>query len=88
MKKVGDSNLKPCPFCGSTKLDISSKRAQTYDITNYRVCVYCKNCNSYGPRVLVRCNKPNTPNYLQFMTIDYNEEAKNKAIEAWNKRSK
>lgn len=45
------SNLKPCPFCGSTKLDISSKRAQTYDITNYRVCIYCRNCNSYGPRV-------------------------------------
>jgi len=81
------SNLKPCPFCGSMKLDISAKRAQTYDIINYRTCVYCKNCNSYGPRVLVRCNDPKTPTYLRTMDIEYNEKAKAKAIEAWNKRS-
>lgn len=46
------ANLKPCPFCGSTKLDISVKRVQTNEYTNYRTCVYCKNCNSYGPRVV------------------------------------
>ena len=79
-------NLKPCPFCSSTKLDISAKRVQTHDYTNYRTCVYCKSCNSYGPRVLVRCDEQNKPTYLQFMDIDYNEEAKAKAIEAWNRR--
>jgi len=81
MRKIS-MELKPCPFCGSTKLDISAKRVQTYDYTNYRTCVYCKNCNSYGPRVLIRCNEHNTPARLQFMNIDYNEEAKAKAIEA------
>lgn len=81
------SNLKPCSFCGSTKLDISSKRTQTYDITNYRVCIYCRNCNSCGPRVLVKHVEQDKPYYLRFMDIDYNEEAKAKAIEAWNNRS-
>ena len=84
---ITNYNLKPCPFCGSMKLDISAKRSQTYDYTNYRTCVYCKACNTYGPRVLVRCNKPDTPPYLQIMNIDYNEEAKAKAIGAWNNRS-
>lgn len=39
------SDAKPCPFCGSTKLDISSK-------SNGHDCVFCKNCQTYGPRVL------------------------------------
>lgn len=38
------SVAKPCPFCNSTKLDISEK-------TNGHICVYCENCNTYGPRV-------------------------------------
>lgn len=39
------SNASPCPFCGSTKLDISRK-------SNGHICVYCENCQTYGPRVL------------------------------------
>lgn len=39
------SKAKPCPFCGSTKLDISSK-------SNGHTCVYCRSCLTYGPRVL------------------------------------
>ena len=49
--------------------------------------VYCKSCNGYGPRVLVKCDEHDKPTYLQFIDIDYNEEAKAKAIEAWNRRS-
>lgn len=36
---------KSCPFCDSTNLDISEK--------GNKKCVYCKDCNTYGPRVLV-----------------------------------
>lgn len=39
------SVAKPCPFCNSTKLDISEK-------TNGHICVYCRSCFTYGPRVL------------------------------------
>ena len=40
------ADAKPCPFCGSTKLDISDK-------TNGHTCVYCRSCQTYGPIVLV-----------------------------------
>ena len=86
MNLTSDLKLKSCPFCGSTKLDFSSKRVETYDYTNYRTCVYCKNCNSYGPRVLVKHVEPNEPYYLQTIDTDGYEEAKAKAIEAWNNR--
>ena len=39
------SVAKPCPFCNSTKLDISEK-------TNGHICIYCRSCLTYGPRVL------------------------------------
>lgn len=39
------ADAKPCPFCGSTKLYISSK-------SNGHTCVYCRSCLTYGPRVL------------------------------------
>lgn len=39
------SKASACPFCGSTKLDISSK-SKGY------ICVFCMNCHTYGPRIL------------------------------------
>lgn len=39
------SVAKTCPFCNSTKLDISNK-------SNGHICVYCRSCLTYGPRVL------------------------------------
>lgn len=84
---ISNYNLKPCPFCGSNKLDISSKRVQTYDYTNYRTCVYCKDCYGYGPRVLVKHVEPDKPYYLRSMNIDFNEVAKEEAVKAWNDRS-
>lgn len=75
------SNLKPCPFCGSTKLDISCKTA-TGALVNgriYRTSVYCKNCNTYGPRATVR----DPEDSYKFSTKDAEAEA----IRLWNNRT-
>lgn len=80
------SNLKPCPFCGSTKLDISEKRAQHFDTVNYRTCVYCRTCKSYGPRVLVSASEvENNHDWAALHKLQ--EQGQLKAIEYWNKRS-
>lgn len=34
-----EKNLKPCPFCGSKKIEFS----------NNRCCLYCDECESEGP---------------------------------------
>ena len=78
------AELKPCPFCGSTDLEISSKCVQRDYGTEiqYQVCVYCKKCNAYGTRVLTEKVKKNV--YPQPF-IDF-AKAKEKAIEVWNRR--
>ena len=77
--------LKPCPFCGSTKLGISEKStARDYGTAvQYRVTVYCKKCNTYGPRVLTEKVKSNV---YPRPFVDF-ENAKEKASEAWNSRA-
>ena len=85
---------KPCPFCGNNNLDISSKTAcgALMDSRIYRVAVYCKRCNAYGPRVVVNCKdipeqeiKQKYSQYLDMSSL-YGDIAKNKAIEKWNDR--
>lgn len=85
---------KPCPFCGSENLDISSKTAcgALMDNRIYRVAVYCKKCNAYGPRVVVNCKdipeqeiEEKYDQYLDRSSL-YGAIAKNKAIEKWNDR--
>lgn len=76
--------LKPCPFCGSTRLGLSEKSvARDYGtMTQYQVANYCKNCNTYGPRVLtekIRSNAYPRPD------VDF-DTARAKAAEAWNRR--
>lgn len=71
--------LKPCVFCGSSKLDISVKTANNGN--NRHVCVYCVKCRATGPRVLFkpierwRYNENNIP-----------DEVRQKAVDLWNKR--
>ena len=75
------NNLKPCPFCGSTKLDISCKTATSALVNGriYRTSVYCRSCNTYGPRATVR--DPEDCSY-KFSTKDAEAEA----IRLWNNR--
>ena len=76
--------LKPCPFCGGEALDYSSKTVQCDYGYNRRerVCVYCEECNTYGPRVLTEKVR-NHAYPREYVNIDM---ACEKAAEAWNRR--
>lgn len=75
------NQLKPCPFCGSKKLGYSIKVAsRTRDTANYHVCMYCKDCNCYGKRVLTHVNDRCRRN------VENNAELRKLAEEAWNNR--
>lgn len=75
------NQLKPCPFCGSKKLGYSIKVAsRTRDTANYHVCMYCKDCNCYGKRVLVHVGD------ICRRDVENNAELRKLAEEAWNNR--
>lgn len=44
--------VNPCPFCKSKKIGYSLKTHGHYDRI-YHAAMYCKDCNAYGPRVIV-----------------------------------
>lgn len=78
------AELKPCPFCGGTKLGFSSKIVSRDYNTSYLYhgAIYCKSCNTYGARVLsekVKCAYPSH-------RIDF-DSLESRAIEAWNRRA-
>ncbi len=84
--------LKPCPFCGSTKLKIESKhKLAGYNGLDMRVenrtfSVRCNVCHARGGAVggkviLGRLGDLKLPSYA---TTEY--EITRKAIEAWNRR--
>jgi Lar family restriction alleviation protein len=68
-------NLKPCPFCGSTKLGYGSNLVAQVIIAK----VVCSDCKTCGPGI---AHSVSTDPYLA---------AKHKMLikleEAWNKRS-
>lgn len=88
------SELKPCPFCGSTKLKIESKQklggynGLDMRVENRTYSVRCNVCHARGgavggkviPEHRLRPDLP-LPTYA---TTD--ESLKNRAIEAWNRR--
>ena len=43
------AELLPCPFCGSTKLKIDSKRTFDYSKKRCAVTVRCNSCHARGP---------------------------------------
>ena len=74
------TEIKPCPFCGSTNLEISKKTATgaLVDGRIHRVAVYCKDCNTYGPRATIR----DPEDSWRFKTTELEQEA----IKKWNER--
>lgn len=43
------AELLPCPFCGSEKLKIDSKRTFNYGNKRCAVAVRCNSCHARGP---------------------------------------
>ena len=69
--------LKPCPFCGSTKLKIDSKRTFNYNKRHCSVTVRCMKCHARSPVVGISMDKN-----------QYNERelCESQVTEAWNRR--
>ena len=67
------SKLKPCPFCGSTKLDFSHKVGD-YHGNKYRIAIYCKSCRTYGPNVDYNSEEAQDANVIHDALLHYIEE--------------
>lgn len=84
------AELKPCPFCGGTKLKMDRKMLGGYpaEYSLYTYSVRCNVCHARGGAVGGRVmNDPWTrcAQFPDWTTTDENLEAK--AIEAWNRRA-
>lgn len=68
--------LKPCPFCGNTKLKIESKHHGTHYYTGtHSASVRCNKCHARGPTASCKVEKGKY----------HTDEATNlKAAELWN----
>lgn len=73
------SKIKSCPFCGSNNIDYSIKTCGNYR-KQYHVAMYCKECNCYGKRTLIK------PTETTRWEIGKNENYRELAITAWNTR--
>ena len=79
MSKTKKFDLLPCPFCGSTKVDVSMKlRQQLGDPDRYHIACYCRDCHAMGPRVLC---KGIGGRFAEFPT---KEQDIQEAINKWN----
>lgn len=73
--------IKPCPFCKSTKIEYSSKTMGNYRLKIQRhIAMYCTKCHCYGPRLIVTLAEGES-----YKNID-DEKYVNMAIESWNRR--
>ena len=77
---MNKTKLKPCPFCGSNNIDYSIKTCGSYR-GQYHIAMYCKECNCYGKRTLIK------PIETTRLEIEKNESYKKLAIVAWNTRN-
>lgn len=90
-----EQDLKPCPFCGSTKLKIECKRTLVGHtglsdrVENHTFSVRCKVCHARGGAAGGKVFTPHikfkeyTP--PEWSTTD--EALSDRAVEAWNRRS-
>lgn len=77
-EEISDPKLKPCPFCGSTKLKIDSKRTFNYNKRHCSVTVRCMKCHARSPVVGINLEK-NQHNEREL--------CESQVTEAWNSRS-
>lgn len=73
------AELKPCPFCGGTKLKIDSKRTFQYGGKKHcSVSIRCMKCRARGP--VVGINMSNGQ-------YDEREICESAVCESWNRRA-
>lgn len=76
---MSDTKLKPCPFCGGTKLKIDSKRTFRHGGKKHcSVTVRCMRCHARSPVVGIMMPK-----------CQYNEQeiCEKEVTDAWNRRA-
>lgn len=75
------NELKPYPFCGGNKIELSIKTANHYP--TWYVAMYCADCHCYGARTKVTIT---SDGWKSRNMIENSVEAREMAIEAWNRR--
>ena len=71
--------IKPCPFCGNTKLKVESKHhGHHYYEGTHSASVRCSKCHARGPTASCKVDKEGH----RYSRAD--EDTKQKAIELWN----
>lgn len=74
-----ETKLKPCPFCGGTKLKIDSKRTFRHGGKKHcSVTVRCMQCHARSPVVGI---------LMDNMKYDEREICEKEVAEAWNRRA-
>lgn len=82
-----ETKLKPCPFCGSTKLKIDkkSKLVNYRHVSIYTVSVRCSRCHARGGtvsgEVVIGIADPKSDNLTTY------DNLRIKAVLAWNRRT-
>ncbi len=73
-----DLEIKPCPFCGSTKLKVESKHnGKWHNTGTHSATVRCGKCHARGPTASCKVEKGLT---------SADKATEQKAIELWNAR--
>lgn len=73
------NKIKSCTFCNSNNIGYSIKTCGS-NRGQYHVAMYCKDCNCYGKRTLIK------PTETARCEIEKNDSYKELAIQAWNTR--
>lgn len=71
-----------CPFCDGDKLGVSFKQKRKLSTVYLHCCIYCKQCNTYGPRVLHSCSELEAKK----LGSQLKEQMSYEAYKLWNKR--
>ena len=70
--------IKPCPFCGNTKLKVESKHnGKWYYTGTHSATVRCSKCHARGPTASCKVSESRW---------EANEETNTRAIQLWNER--
>ena len=72
--------IKPCPFCGNTKLKVESKHhGHHYYEGTHSASVRCSKCHARGPTASCKVDREG-----RRYSCGADEATKQKAIELWN----